>query len=159
MTRLGLSTLMIGYDRAHARYLEAHNAVRTGGDPSDLDIALFETLHWAVSIDEFLAERLGVRWYDRVERRPGQGQAVPGLRFVRNQIHHQWVQAICLDDAPTLLQDWRWRACDDLPPSTRRQPIQQAAYEAHLASRALRHTFRELHQLFDGALAAIDARQ
>lgn len=156
MERLGLETMLAGYDGALARYTVAREAARAGGETRDLDIALFETLNWVVSIDDLLRERLGERWYEQVAQQPEQGRVMPGYRFIRNQVHHQWAQAICLDDQPTLLQDWRWRALADLPLVGHRQQYLQDAFEQRLAGRALRHTFRELRVLFDrGRVAAL----
>jgi hypothetical protein len=102
-------------------------------DSEDAFHALFECLAWAVSLDE----RLG--FPDQPELR--------GLRFVRNRVHHQWADALWLDERgesfplriPPVYYEWRWREVEDLP-SGRPSPDDEAAYRQHLAGNAARFT-------------------
>jgi hypothetical protein len=76
-----LSTLIEGYRRAHARFVEA----RVEEEPVDAFIPLFEALSWAVTLDE----RLDFPAYPELR----------GLRYARNSVHHKWSEALWLDRA------------------------------------------------------------
>jgi hypothetical protein len=93
-----------GYDRATARFQEAC----FGTSPVDAFIPLFEALNWAASIDE----RMGFPALPELR----------GLRFARNRVHHQYADALWLDESgaqlptplPAAFFEWRWRS--QLPP-------------------------------------------
>lgn len=97
-------------------------------DPDALFIATFETLNWAVSLDDRIrthwvprGKPLGWKW--RMEA-PG-GDLVAACRFVRNRVHHQWADALRLDTGgrrypkvyPLQYREWVWRNSSDLPES------------------------------------------
>jgi hypothetical protein len=147
-----LATLLRGYDEAFDRFKTAREAARQDGDPTKMYIALFEVLNWAVVIDDLLRKKkLGDRWYTQVEKRKDQGLVVLGFRCARNRVHHQWANAVRLDNQPKLFRDWCWCPLDELPPAEEARPAQERAYTQKLASRALRFTFRDLHSLFNAA--------
>jgi hypothetical protein len=107
--------------------------------------ALFETLNWAVPLDDLIGEiwrpagnREGFEWRSRV---PGAG-VLDGVRYVRNRVHHQWADSARLDvdDAPSVLpfrfDSWTWRDVAELPvaPARRSDERGRTAYEQHLAN-------------------------
>jgi hypothetical protein len=66
--------------------------------------ALFETLNWCVSLDDYAREwwapdgvALGWAWRERAG-----GVELVGLlnavRYARNLVHHQWADALALED-------------------------------------------------------------
>jgi hypothetical protein len=130
-----LSTLIEGYRRAHARFVEA----RLEEESAEAFIPLFEALSWAVSLDE------------RLER-PSHPE-LRGLRYARHSVHHKWADALWLDRGEFLLpaplpmkfMEWKWRE-NLIAPRNRED---DAAYKEHLAGRASRHTL-------DAVLAFLD---
>ena len=96
---VGLDTMREGYRQA----LERFHAARLGSDASTAFMPLFEALSWVASLDERLDY-------------PDLGE-LRGLRFARNRVHHQWADALWLDDAgaqfpvsfPMAFFEWRWQ--------------------------------------------------
>lgn len=131
---IDLAVMVEGHARASARFHES----RLGKDPAEAFVPLFESLSWAASIDE----RLG--YPDVPELR--------GLRFARHRVHHQYADALWLDDSgaelPTTLPftflEWRWRA--KLPPG--RPSRDEEAYRAHLSGRPARRTLDSVSEYF-----------
>ena len=152
---VGLPTLLRGYDAAFERLAPA----RAGEDPLALYIPLFEVLNWAVAVDDRLGQLLGKSWHG-THRRSGVNS---GFRYIRNRVHHQWADAMYLAGEIWTLasgqqlsfQDWHWRPVHELPPTSPEHAKQQAKlepfYTRHLAGRTARHTFKDLHQLFNWA--------
>jgi hypothetical protein len=145
--------LLIGYDRAFQRLREARDSVRPSGDAHLLYIPLLETLTWADVIEERLQRLLGKKWVDKLPTSVhGLREVIDGFRYARNSVHHEWDIAVCLTDEPEFLRDWCWK---ETLPVGKPQPTNFAAYEHHLAGRALRHTFRDLHKLYNAASAIV----
>jgi hypothetical protein len=146
---IDFNVLLTGYDSAFKRLSEARDSARSSGDASLLYIPLLETLTWADVIEERLKELLGEEWVDQL---PASVHAlrdiVAGFRDARNSVHHNWAIAVCLDDEPEFLRDWCWR---ETLPIGKPQSTNRTAYENKLAGRALRHTFRDLHKLYNAA--------
>src|SRR4029077_19894529 len=82
----------------------------------------------ASSIDDrirkhWTPERQPLNWAWR--KRVTGAELMPGVRFVRNRVHHHWADAIYFNASggatfpapfPVLFSTWRWRALADLPP-------------------------------------------
>jgi hypothetical protein len=145
--------LLTGYDRAFQRLRKARDSVRPSGDAVLLYIPLLETLTWADVIEERLERLLGKEWVNQLpDSVQAVGDVIAGFRYARNSVHHEWTLAVCLTDEPELLRDWFWRKT---LPVGKPQKKNLAAYENHLAGRALRHTFRDLHKLYNAASAIV----
>jgi hypothetical protein len=103
-----------GYADALSRF----DAAAKSDDPGETFVPLFEALNWAVALDQRTAAHfvpdgkpIGYAWPARI----GYGAVVmPGVRFVRNSVHHQWSDALEL--RATAFPEWTWRAADELPP-------------------------------------------
>lgn len=124
MSRLPFSAMTTGFHQALRRF----NAASTGSDPVASAIPLFEALNWAVALDE----RVRKDWApDGVDNQPGwdwparltnesDAEAVRGIRFVRNRVHHQWADAIRLAQGgsryPPQASQWVWVRANELPP-------------------------------------------
>jgi hypothetical protein len=142
------SWFVIGYRRALARF---HETVDAREEPEERYIPLFETLNWAASL------------LDRnspLHAKLDPDATVQGLRYVRNQMHHQMVEALEPRDvlfprpimssgsgrgggvfiSGPIVLDWFWKPFDQLPPPTRGHEHRQAqaAYKAHLANQPAR---------------------
>ena len=81
-------------------------------------------------------------------------ELMPGVRFVRNRVHHHWADAIYFNASggltfpatfPILFSIWRWRDLADLPPgdddrgsdfyaaNLERQPVEKTLLRLGLA--------------------------
>lgn len=91
-------------------------SVRELGPAAEVDvfIPMFEALHWATSLEY----RIAADWPDRGDaknwyRSFPAGETVRGVRFARNRVHHQWAEAIMIDDAdrdlPARFAPWIWQ--------------------------------------------------
>jgi hypothetical protein len=111
-----------GYAAATTRFLAAAKT----RDSTAAFIPLFESLNWAVALDDRAAKHwtpagkpLGFGWRKKVK----DAEVMQGVRFVRNSVHHQWSDALELDERgltfpmtfPAVFFEWRWRRADDLP--------------------------------------------
>jgi hypothetical protein len=131
-------------------------------DPTNTFIPLFEMLNWAVALDDRARKRwcpegapLGWAWRDRVRG----AEILRGVQYARNSIHHQWSDALELDETglglPTTLPaeffEWRWRTASDLPlPEDRKEDAAgRAVYEAHLQGEMARLTLQQLANVFN----------
>jgi hypothetical protein len=83
-------SMLIGYTDAVARF---ETGVK-GRNPVTAFVAVFESLNWAVALDERIGEHwvpcgesLGREWRDRLSRG---AEIMDGVRFVRCRVHHQW---------------------------------------------------------------------
>jgi hypothetical protein len=82
-----------------------------------------------------------------------------GVRFARNSIHHQWSDALRIDQGarfpirfPTAFCEWVWRPASELPPPAegrKRDEKDEAVYRAQLEGYAVRHTLEELGTIFE----------
>lgn len=88
-----------GYAAATRRF---YNAAELR-DATEAFIPLFEALNWAVALDDRAAKHwtpegkpLGFAWRERVR----DAETMQGVRFVRNSVHHQWSDALELDETP-----------------------------------------------------------
>jgi hypothetical protein len=117
--------LFEGFEQARQRFAAVVNDL----EGRAAYFALFEALNWAVALDErIVATDLAKwQWRDRV----ADGDVVRGLRYARNRVHHDWVDALAIAlgtlrpdtlVGPTTLlllggaSEWRWRDLRDLPP-------------------------------------------
>lgn len=154
--------LLDGYVKAVERFERAAK----GRDPGAAFLALFEALNWAVAIDERVKEHWapdGANTEEDKTRQPGWGwrervpgaEAMAGVRFARNRVHHQWADALCLDDngftspvsSPLMSFEWRWRDLAELP-AGKPDPNGEAIYERHLAGSPTRLTLSRLGDTF-----------
>jgi hypothetical protein len=157
------AAMFSGYDLALSRL---ETAVKEK-EPTPAFIALFEALNWAVALDDRACEHwtperkaLGFGWRDRVKG----AHLMQAVRFARNNVHHQWSDALELDESglelpatlPAGFFEWRWRALGKLParPPARsekakaRQAEEEAAYGQELEGKTARMTLHELGEAF-----------
>jgi hypothetical protein len=158
------ATMFDGYDQALTRLERAAK----GKEPAPAFIALFEALNWAVALDERARKRwtpeggpLGYDWRGRV---PG-AHLMRAVGFARNNVHHQWSDALALDEAggraypktyPIVFFEWRWRALSELPArrpegsanGKERQAEEEAEYREKLEGKPARATLHELGEAF-----------
>jgi hypothetical protein len=127
----------LGFRLAVGRFEDAGRSP----DPLTAAIPLFESLNWAVALDE----RLMKDWIpDGKDRPPGwdwpvrlrgetEADIVRGVRFIRNRIHHQWADALLLVKArhyyPPRASEWIWAAASELPQADPRHDQGRDAYE------------------------------
>jgi hypothetical protein len=148
-----------GFTRAAERF----QAAAKGQDASEIFIALFETLNWAVALDERTAQHwcpdgkvLGRDWHTL---RPVHGsEVVRGVGYGRNRVHHQWSDALELQNGergyprsyPLVYHEWVWRSAAELPAPDPKQPDHygKAAYDENLAGQAARVTVTKLTEAF-----------
>jgi hypothetical protein len=105
-----------GYDQALTRL----EAAAKGREPAPAFIALFEALNWAVALDDRAGKHfapqgktLGFGWRDW----PRGAHLMRAVRFARNNVHHQWSDALALDKRgltppitpPVVWFEWCWR--------------------------------------------------
>jgi hypothetical protein len=151
---VNLDTQVRGYWAAVDRFKKA----AAGQDAEAAYLSLFEALSWAASIDL----RIGDLWVPDGERprenwpsrAPG-AEAVVGLRFARNTVHHDWADALRLDTDgrryprryPLRYFEWVWRDIDDLPAEHRKKG--RDVYCALLASQPAEFTLHILGEAFD----------
>jgi hypothetical protein len=88
--------------------------------------ALFETLNWAVALDDLIAEiwrpagaREGFEWRSRMRG----AEVLDGVRYVRNRVHHQWANSarLAVDDAPSVCRSGLTRGRGAMSTSFRRR--------------------------------------
>lgn len=150
---MNVRTQVRGYAAAVARFRSAV----AGHDAIAAYHPLFEALNWAASLDFRIAELRapdakprGKDWY----MREGGAEAVPGLRWVRNTVHHDWANALRLDTEgrryprryPTRYFEWVWRDIADLPPNDRNTG--KDVYSELLAGRPAEFTLQILLEVF-----------
>ena len=121
--------LVNGFVQSYVRFEEAAKQQ----DPEDAFHALFEALSWASSVDERL-------------QLPQDSPHLRGLRFVRNCVHHEWANALWLDQSglgfpisfPMVFFEWRWRPLAELPKGRRSRD--EPLYVEHLQGTPARAT-------------------
>jgi hypothetical protein len=152
---VNVRTQVAGYEQAVARF----DAATKAQDATAAYLPLFEALSWAASIDYRVAALFvpdGIKhpprenWHARIAG----GEIVPALRWVRNAVHHDWADALGLDESgytyprtyPKVYFEWRWRAADSLPANQRTKG--RDAYVDLLAGRPARTTLAQLSVVF-----------
>jgi hypothetical protein len=121
--------------------------------------AVFESLNWASCIDDRIGEHwapegqpLSWKWRERVAG----AELMAGVRFARNRVHHQWVDAIYFNEAggltfpvtfPLLFSTYRWRALSELPRGNDDRGSQ--VYVEHLEHQPLEKTLLHLGRAFE----------
>jgi hypothetical protein len=131
--------------------------VRELGRAAEVDtfIPLFEALSWASSLEG----RIAHEWPDRQAARDWwrqfpTGETVRAIRHARNRVHHQWAEAITIDEAdrelPVRFAPWYWRA--RLPPGRQTDVEGERLYEAQLAGEPVLGALGRLLGVFAGAL-------
>jgi hypothetical protein len=154
--RKKVQDLLRGYDQAFARF----GVAAKGRDPGPAFQALFESVNWAHALDEVIGEvwqprglPQGFEW----RRCISGGEVMDGVRFVRNRLHHQWADALRLDEGrryprtyPLVYFSWVWRPVEDLPtPDPRRSDqVGRAAYAELLAGHSAEGTLIALTEVF-----------
>lgn len=152
-----------GYDQALTRLETAAK----GREPAPAFIALFEALNWAVALDERAGKHwapegktLGFGWRARARG----AHLMRAVRFARNNVHHQWSDALELDERgltppitpPVVWFEWCWRSLSDLPPRPVKtkpkekewQAEEEAEYREKLEGEPARVTLHELGEAF-----------
>jgi hypothetical protein len=134
-------------------------------DPTNTFIPLLEMLNWAVALDERVRTRwcpegkpLSWEWRDRVNG----AEIMRGVQYVRNSVHHQWSDALELDERgrsypksyPVVFFEWRWRPASDLPEPEKRHQDKwwkegKEVYKAHLQGEMARLTVQQLANVFN----------
>lgn len=153
-TSATLAWLVDGYTAARARLRAA--AAPHPPDPRATFQPMFETLNWAVTIDDYARCR---------QKRPFDDKVLAGIRFARNRVHHQWADALepehlrsisSVAGSETRRRDaswWFWKPASILPRAKRRHRRGKQEYrselEGHLVDEALDH----LEALFQARLA------
>jgi hypothetical protein len=149
--------MVLGFRLAVERFDEAGSAT----DPVAAAIPLFEALNWAAALDE----RLVKDWIpDGKDRKPGwdwpvrlsnkaDAEAVRGVRFIRNRIHHQWADALRLAKAgnhyPPRELEWVWVGASDLPEAEPGHDRGREGYERLLEGRAAEYTLSILAETYE----------
>jgi hypothetical protein len=152
------AAMFAGYARAVERFDRAAKARQ----PRDAYIPLFEALAWAVALDSRTKELwvpegrdapLGWRWRERV---PG-AELLRGIRYARNALHHDWADALRLNESgglqfpmtfPAVFFEWVWRSADDLPAAEHSDAPGEAVYRAQMEGRAARVALAQLREAF-----------
>jgi hypothetical protein len=169
-----------GLQRAVQRLEEAGAAL----DPVDTFVPLFEALNWVASIDQRIGSiwrptgaRLTTTWRMKVPH----GPQIAAVTWVRNAVHHEWIDALTLDPSghglvpaddlltgpnmfPRADHAWLWRPVTDLPatkPRTKRaladgEPDGREAYEASLAGRSASETLAAMLPSFRFVLTLLE---
>jgi hypothetical protein len=107
--------------------VDRFKAAARGWDPIAAALPLFESLNWAVALDERIRKDwmpdgsppIGWDWPKRIGNE-ADAEAVRGIRFIRNRVHHQWADALTLagpgNRYPARPFEWVWATSDQLPP-------------------------------------------
>jgi hypothetical protein len=158
--RVALTQLLGGFEAAAERFY----AAGLGDDADATFRPLFESLHWAVSLDD----RLQATWKTTATN-PAEwwsdgfihGDDVKGVRHARHRVHHQWADALYLTGGaqfpmtfPFTFHEWRWRP--DLPPG--RDDRLKGEYDLHLAATPVRITLGNLTLCFHDAAGELGDR-
>lgn len=142
-------TLFNGYSSAYKRY----TAVQTQSDPEILFFPLFESLNWAVTIDDKL-KKDNPNWHHRFGK---DGEIIKAIRHARNRVHHQWADAIYKSSGaalplmiPFALMEWNWKSVIDLPPEDTGHIDTYGAkiYEERLGKKPIRFSLGILNNFY-----------
>lgn len=147
-----------GYAHATGRF---HEATKTR-DPTAAFLPLFEALNWAVALDDRARKHwtpagqpLGWEWRKKVR----DAEIIQGVRFARNRVHHQWSDALELDERgrsypktyPVVFFEWRWRPAHELPKPDdqhHNDPDGEETYRQMLEGEPARVTLERLIEVF-----------
>ncbi len=140
--------MLRGFDEALKRLLQACER----RDPSGAFPPLFESLNWAVALDDRIGTLLGKKWQDRVP----EAAVMSGVRFARNRVHHQWADALLLVDGipfpipfPIPFFGWQWRPADKLPSGRNsRNTKGEDVYREHLQGDPAHYALVKLQAAF-----------
>ena len=158
-----VKSLVDGYRGAHMRFQQA----ALEHDPHPAFHALFETLNWAVALDDRIGahwvpegEPLGFGWRDRFAG----AKPLSGVRWARNRVHHDWSDALVLSEEgmqfpmrfPTTFFEWVWRNVEALPPAGKPDPEGEKVYAELLAGRAARIALVSLEEVFEKLLPILE---
>jgi hypothetical protein len=147
-----LDTLLRGYRQAHERW---KTGPRLSLDAEEAFMGIFEALNWAVVVDDRLRQvsPTGKRW----PTSHANGAIVAGFRYARNTVHHDWSDALCVEQGAVLpavlpmpLFEWCWE--QTLPAANARGA---AEYAQHLAGKPARFTLEQLDALFTAEAASV----
>ena len=85
-------------------------------------------------------------------------EVMRGVRFVRNSVHHDWSDAVALDERgraypktfPVVFFEWRWREASELPESKKRREdvAGEKVYRQELEGQPARVTLEALTDVF-----------
>jgi hypothetical protein len=144
--------------QGYAAAVERFRSAAAGHDAVAAYHPLFEALSWVASLDFRIAklrapggELLGEDWHTKFSG----AEAVPGLRWTRNTVHHDWANALRLDAQgrryprryPLRYFEWVWRDTAELPPNARCRGLD--VYLALLAGRPAEFTLQILLEVFE----------
>jgi hypothetical protein len=170
VTRLPIEVLYHGLVRAIGRFTGGGETIDPFAPPSEPDLtqpvltpawsaALFESLNWAVSLDDRLRRDDDNEWATRVDG----GGVVRGIRYARNCVHHDWASALDLgEDEKNLVAPYgtvlgiAWQA--DLS-AQRPDPLGAQAYATHLAGRIVGDTLVAAAGVYEQGLKPVTAAQ
>jgi hypothetical protein len=138
-------SMLIGFTDAAARF----DAAAAERNPITATNALFETLNWAVALEDRIRQHwapdgkpLNWKWRKRLGR--GVPEIMGGVRFARNRVHHQWSDAMVVNTRtlpykfPLLVPEWIWRPTEDLPKGDSPDPAGEAGYREYLDGRPVK---------------------
>jgi hypothetical protein len=146
--RVHVGAMIRGYGHAHQRYVRASE-----GDSLETPYyALFESLNWAVALDEVVGEiwrpegrKLEYEWRTLIEG----AEIMPGVRLARNLIHHHWARAPKIEFTNGR-RGWTWPDADTLPPPTRRFDMASVpVYVEHMQGVAVADTLHSIGAMFE----------
>jgi hypothetical protein len=137
--------LVEGYVRALTRFRASSE--QEDKSARDTFLPLFETLNWAVAIQDFLRER-----GEPLDHHP----LLSALRFARNRVHHTWAAALEVREyevsksvGPITVAgttfDWLWISAEHLPLGGNRRG--EGEYRTLLAEQPARVGLDDLHAL------------
>jgi hypothetical protein len=143
--RVGVGLCAHAYGKAFSRWQAAESA----HDPVEAYVSLSECLNWATTLDDEIARSWRPRgpvaeepwWRWREDPALGGGRyfadAMAGLRYVRNRVHHHLADALESVADPTRPGQlaFIWRDADELPggPAKGHEAERREGYEVALA--------------------------
>jgi hypothetical protein len=129
-------------------------------------IPLFEALNWAVSLDDLIRAHWPTelsapgRWHETIPC----GSTVRAVRFVRNRVHHHWIDALALadedQDSPARVASWvwLWKTALPPPPPDRQDATGETLYREDLAGEPVIGALGRLTAIFGIALRTLHER-
>lgn len=164
MDLVSVRTLLNGFSQAAARFDEA----RTSEDPEPIFHAIFEALNWAVVFED----RVRTHWVPEGQPLDWEWRAwisdaeiLEAVRWTRNTVHHDWVDALALDASgaeyprtyPRVYHEWRWKRIEELPESGRAES--REAYVELLDGVKVRDTLVTLGEVLSKVTMIMDPRR
>jgi hypothetical protein len=118
--------------------------------------ALFDALGWANALDNRLRRDLSGEWFTEIEG----AESIPRIRWARNAVHHQWDEAVYLDEKRTGYHRARSTSTGIGPTISgdKRDKPGRASYAEHLADRVELITLTQLMPVFAQAALVIADR-